>query len=106
MGVHDRCRRAGRHRRLFVFQIRTSAHSWFGGETPLPLAPLPQGELLTINENNIPLIPDTLGPGIHVKPLRLDLEEGCWVVLATFSPGAQLPVHYHTGVAEVYTLPG
>jgi 2,4'-dihydroxyacetophenone dioxygenase len=74
--------------------------------TALPLVALPQRELLTINENNIPLITDTLGPGIHVKPLRLDLEEGCWVLLATFSPGAQLPVHYHTGVAEVYTLSG
>jgi 2,4'-dihydroxyacetophenone dioxygenase len=34
------------------------------------------------------------------------MEKGCWVVLATFLPGAQLNVHYHTGVAEVYTLAG
>ena len=34
------------------------------------------------------------------------MEAGCWVVLATFSPGAKVPVHYHTGVAEVYTLSG
>ena len=74
--------------------------------TALPVVALPQSELLTINENNIPLINDTLGPGIHVKPLRLDMEEGCWVVLATFNPGTQLPVHYHTGVAEAYTLSG
>jgi 2,4'-dihydroxyacetophenone dioxygenase len=73
---------------------------------PLPLVALPQGELLTVNENYIPLITDALGPGIHVKPLRLDLEAGCWVVLATFSPGTEIPLHYHTGIAEVYTLSG
>jgi 2,4'-dihydroxyacetophenone dioxygenase len=72
----------------------------------LPFVALPQGELLTVNENNIPLLRDTLAPGVHVKPLRLDLEAGCWVVLATFSPGAQVPLHYHTGIAEVYTLSG
>ena len=72
----------------------------------LPLVALPQGELLTINEKKIPLLTDTLGPGIHVKPLRLDLEAGCWVVLATFSPGAVVPLHYHTGIAEVYTMAG
>jgi 2,4'-dihydroxyacetophenone dioxygenase len=74
--------------------------------TLLPLVALPQGELLTVNENNIPLLTDTLGPGIHVKPLRLDMEAGCWVVLATFRPGAAVPLHYHTGTAEVYTLSG
>jgi quercetin dioxygenase-like cupin family protein len=49
---------------------------------------------------------DTLGPGVHVKPLRLDIEKGEWVVLAEFDPGAVVPLHYHTGVAEVYTLSG
>jgi len=73
---------------------------------PLPLVALPQGELLSVNENDIPLITDSLAPGVHVKPLRLDLEAGCWVVLATFSPGAKVPLHYHTGVAEVYTMSG
>jgi len=73
---------------------------------PLPCVALPQTELLTVNENNIPLLRDTLAPGVHVKPLRLDLEAGCWVVLATFIPGAQVPLHYHTGIAEVYTLSG
>ncbi len=72
----------------------------------LPLVALPQGELLSVNENNTPLLRDALGPGIHFKPLRLDLEAGCWVVLAVISPGAKLPVHYHTGTAEAYTLSG
>ena len=74
--------------------------------SPLPLVALPQGELLTINEADNPLLRDALGPGVHFKALRLDLEAGCWVVLAVLSPGAQLPVHYHTGVAEAYTLSG
>ena len=73
---------------------------------PLPVVALPQGELLTVNEADIPLVKDTLGPGIHVQPLRLDLEAGCWVVLAKFEPGTQVPLHYHTGIAEVYTLSG
>jgi len=74
--------------------------------SPLPFVALPQGELLSVNETNIPLLRDALGEGVHFKPLRLDLEAGCWVVLATISPGATLPLHYHTGTAEAYTLSG
>lgn len=73
---------------------------------PLPLVALPQTELLTVNVNDIPLIKDALGPGVHFHPLRFDLEAGEWVLLATMAPGAQVPLHYHTGVAEVYTLSG
>jgi 2,4'-dihydroxyacetophenone dioxygenase len=73
---------------------------------PLCLVALPQGELLTVNEKDIPLVRDAPGTGVHVKPLRLDIENGEWVVLATFAPGATVPLHYHTGVAEVYTLSG
>lgn len=73
---------------------------------PLPLVSLPQTELLTVNESNIPMLRDAMGSGVHVQPLRLDVEAGVWVVLATFSPGAQVPLHYHTGIAEVYTLSG
>ncbi|MGD1256608.1 2,4'-dihydroxyacetophenone dioxygenase family protein [Mycobacterium seoulense] len=82
----------------------TSAKTSSG--SPLPLTALPQGELLTVNESDNPLLRGALAPGVHFKPLRLDLEAGCWVVLAVLSPGAQLPVHYHTGVAEAYTLAG
>jgi 2,4'-dihydroxyacetophenone dioxygenase len=73
---------------------------------PLPLVALPQGKLLTVNAKNIPLIENALGPGVHFQPLRVDVEAGVWVVLATFSPGSMVPLHYHTGVAEVYTLAG
>lgn len=73
---------------------------------PLPLLALPQGELLSVNVDTIPMICDALGEGVHFQPLRLDIEAGEWVVLATFAPGASVPLHYHTGVAEVYTLSG
>ncbi|MCV7354317.1 2,4'-dihydroxyacetophenone dioxygenase family protein [Mycolicibacterium fluoranthenivorans] len=77
-----------------------------GTGAPLPLVALPQAELLTVNSNDIPLIKNALGPGIHFKPLRFDLEAGRWVVLAIFEPGSRVPLHYHTGIAEGYTLSG
>ncbi|TCJ93574.1 2,4'-dihydroxyacetophenone dioxygenase family protein [Nocardia alba] len=72
----------------------------------LPLVALPQGELLTVNEKDIPLVRDALGPGVHFKPLRVDIENGEWVVLATFAPGARIPLHYHTGVVDSWTISG
>ena len=72
----------------------------------LPLVALPQTELLTVNEKNIPMVHNALGRGVHFQPLRLDIENGEWVVRATFEPGATIPLHYHTGVAEVFTLSG
>lgn len=74
--------------------------------TALPIVSLAQSQLLTVNANRMPLLTDALGPGISFKPLRLDLDGNCWVVLATFAPGVELPIHYHTGPAEVYTLQG
>jgi 2,4'-dihydroxyacetophenone dioxygenase len=73
---------------------------------PLPLVALPQGELLTVNVDQIPLLKDAVAPGIHIQPLRLDPERGQLVLLATMAPGCVLPVHYHTGPAEVYTISG
>lgn len=73
---------------------------------PLPLVALPQGELLTIDTHGQPLVVDALGPGVHFKPLRLDLELGEWVVLATFAPGVELPLHYHTGAVDAWTISG
>ncbi len=74
--------------------------------TALPMVALPQGELLTVDTNEMPLITDSLGPGVHFKPLRLDLELGEWVVLATFAPGVELPLHYHTGAVDAWTISG
>lgn len=73
---------------------------------PLPLVALPQGELLSVNEKDIPLIKDALGAGVHFKPLRLDLEGGEWVVLASFAPGASIPLHYHTNCVDAWTISG
>lgn len=73
---------------------------------PLPLMALPQTGLLSVNTNEIPLVKDALGPGVHFKPLRLDMENGEWVVLATFEPGASIPLHFHTGVVDGFTLSG
>lgn len=72
----------------------------------LPFVALPQTELLTVNEGDLPWFDDVLGTGIKVKPLRLDIEAGAWVILVSFPPGSNVPLHYHTGEAEVYTLSG
>ena len=77
-----------------------------GTGVPLPLVALPQEDLLTINIDQIPLLKDALGPGISIQPLRLDPEKGQVVLLATLAPGCLLPVHYHTGTAEVWTFSG
>lgn len=72
----------------------------------LPLVALPQTELLTVNEQEVPWLAESLGEGIRIKPLRLDIEAGVWVILVSFAPGSRVQLHYHTGVAEVYTLQG
>ena len=73
---------------------------------PLPLVAQPQDDLLTVNVNDIPLLTDAIAPGIHIKPLRLDPDHGQAVLMATMAPGCELPIHYHTGTAEVYTFSG
>lgn len=76
------------------------------GGVPLPLVALPQTTLLTVNQNDVPLLEDALGEGVSFRALRLDLERNEWVAIATFAPGSGVPLHYHTGPAEVYTLQG
>src|SRR4029450_3537190 len=74
---------------------------------PLPLPAMPQDRLLTVNIEQIPLFKDILGvPGIHIKPLRLDAGRVEWVFMPVCAPGCSLPLHYHTGPAQVYTLSG
>lgn len=74
--------------------------------TALPVLSQPQDDLLTVNTDNIPLLKDVLMEGAHFKPLCLDAENNLWVVMAYFDPGVVLPIHYHTGPAQVYTLQG
>ena len=52
------------------------------------------------------MLKDLVAPGIHIQTLRLDPERGEWVFLSTLAPGVKLPIHYHTGPAQVYTLQG
>jgi quercetin dioxygenase-like cupin family protein len=77
-----------------------------GTGTPLPLVALPQDEILTVNVADIPLLKDAAVPGIHLQTLRLDPQRGELVALVAIEPGVELPIHYHTGTAEVYTLSG
>ena len=72
----------------------------------VPVVSLPQTELLTVNVNDIPVLKDSLAPGIDFQPLFLDPEIGVWVVLGSFAPGAELPIHLHTGPVHGYTLSG
>jgi 2,4'-dihydroxyacetophenone dioxygenase len=77
-----------------------------GTGAPLPLVALPQDRILTVNIDQIPLLKDAAGPGMSIQPLRLDPQRGELVLLVTLAPGCELPMHYHTGTAEVYTLSG
>lgn len=71
----------------------------------LPLVGLPQDTLLTVNIEQVPLIKNVF-PGIHIQPLRIDPERGEWVFKAIVEPGCSLPIHYHTGTAQVWTIQG
>ncbi|GHB32767.1 2,4'-dihydroxyacetophenone dioxygenase [Streptomyces viridiviolaceus] len=80
----------------------TFAKTSSGGD--LPLLSLPQTELLTLQTDELPVVETE--PGLHLQLLRLDLEAGRWVVLVHLEPGTSVPIHYHTGTAEVFTLKG
>ena len=72
----------------------------------MPVLSLPQTELLTVSVHDIPVLKDSLGPGIDFQPLLLDPEIGVWSVIGTFAPGSELPIHLHTGPVHGYTLKG
>src|SRR6266508_101605 len=72
----------------------------------LPLIALPERVLLTFNFVQIPRFKVLVAPGMHIQPRRLDLERGERVFLATLAPGCELPLHYHTGPAQVWTIQG
>ena len=52
------------------------------------------------------MLKDIAVQGVSIKPLRLDPGRGEIVVIMSIAPGVELPMHYHTGTAEVYTLSG
>ena len=67
---------------------------------------LPQDRLLTVNENDIPLLTDLLVPGFSIKPLLVDKELGMTVTIGYGKPGTKVPAHYHTGAVHGFTLKG
>lgn len=72
----------------------------------VPVATNQQNTLLTINTDDVPILRDSIGPGIDVQPLFIDQEQGIWVIRAIFAPGVTLPRHFHTGQVFAYTLKG
>lgn len=64
-----------------------------------------QDRLLTLNSGDEGFVMNTL-PGVHVKPLFLDPENGVWVLYVRFDPGTRLPRHFHTGVVHFTTTKG
>ncbi|KKC99313.1 2,4'-dihydroxyacetophenone dioxygenase family protein [Photobacterium halotolerans] len=65
-------------------------------------------ELMTLNNNELPIYRDALPdiPGVHVQPQFLDPDNGVWVLRVLFEPGVVLPMHYHTGSVHLWTLSG
>jgi 2,4'-dihydroxyacetophenone dioxygenase len=82
----------------------TPAETMSGAE--LPLISLPQGELLSVHLDDVPVLRNMLKEGIHYQPLRVDIERGEWVIVLTFEPGTKTDLHYHTGPSDVYTIKG
>lgn len=72
----------------------------------LPSSIFHQDRLLTLNTNELPILKDSLCPGVDVQPLFLDPQNGIWVMRAIFAPGIVLPNHFHTGTVHAFTLRG
>ncbi|HEX7820546.1 MAG TPA: 2,4'-dihydroxyacetophenone dioxygenase family protein [Sphingobium sp.] len=71
-----------------------------------PVFTLPQDELLTLNVNDVPVMKNALGAGIHFQPLLADPEAGVSAVIGIFAPGIVVDSHLHTGAVHGYTLKG
>lgn len=65
-----------------------------------------QDKLLTLNTNDLPILRDSIAPGVDVQPLFLDPQNGIWVLRVIFAPGVTLPNHFHTGSVHGFTLSG
>jgi quercetin dioxygenase-like cupin family protein len=65
-----------------------------------------QDKLLTLNTNDLPILRDSVAPGVDVQPLFLDPQNGVWVLRTIFAPGVTLPNHFHTGSVHGFTLSG
>lgn len=65
-----------------------------------------QDKLLTLNTNDLPILRDSVAPGVDIQPLFLDPQNGVWVLRVIFAPGVTLPNHFHTGAVHGFTLSG
>jgi 2,4'-dihydroxyacetophenone dioxygenase len=65
-----------------------------------------QDKLLTLNTNDLPILRDSVAPGVDIQPLFLDPQNGVWVLRVLFAPGVTLPNHFHTGAVHGFTLSG
>ncbi|MGB1466410.1 MAG: 2,4'-dihydroxyacetophenone dioxygenase family protein [Alcanivorax nanhaiticus] len=72
----------------------------------LPMLVKDHDELLTLNNNEMPIYKDIMVPGLDVQPQYVDVNRGIWVLRVMFHPGVRLPMHYHTGTVHLWTLSG
>ena len=73
---------------------------------PLPLVALPQDELLTVNIDQIPLLKDLSALASTSSRCAWTPKRGEWSSWPPWRPVLELPIHYHTGTAQVWTIQG
>ena len=76
-----------------------------GAGAPLPLVALPRTAPHRQRRRH-PAAQGRRGPRHPHSDAGLDPQRGDWSFLVTIAPGVELPIDYHTGSAEVYTLSG
>ncbi len=62
------------------------------------------GLVLAVGHDEVPWV-DT-GTGVDLQLLRVNLDEGVWVLRNRFAPGVLQQIHKHTGAVEGFTLSG
>lgn len=70
-------------------------------ETPRPF-PVP--DVAHLAADDLPWV--TVGEGVELKVLQVDLARGLWVIRNRFQPGVQIPTHRHTGDVYGVTFSG
>lgn len=56
------------------------------------------------DEADLPFV--ALGDGTHLQLLKVDVEQGLWVIRTRMEPGVVVPTHKHTGAVHAFTLAG
>ncbi len=69
------------------------------------MTPLDIGDVVRhVGDDDLPWA-DASG-GIELKVLRVEVDQGIWVVRNRFQPGVTIPTHRHTGGVHGFTLSG